>query len=70
MTSHSNGQEPRVSKGFDSYLDERGPGKAKKLVNIAIYRLFHRICVSFGVVLRAILRDRHLFHGSGKVIKT
>ena len=28
---------------------ERGRGKAKKLPNIAIYRLFDRMCVSFGV---------------------
>ena len=31
---------PQISKGYDSYLDERGRGKAKKLANIAIYRLF------------------------------
>ena len=53
-TSHSNGQEPRIkqiSKGYDSYLDERGRAKAKKLANIPTYRLFDRICVSFGVAI-------------------
>ena len=40
----------QTSKGYDSYLDERGRGKAKKLANIAIYRLFDRMCVSFGVM--------------------
>ena len=39
----------QISKGYDSYLDERGRGKAKKLANIAIYRLFDRMSVSFGV---------------------
>ena len=38
---------------YDSYLDERGRGKAKKLANIAIYRLFDRMCVSFGVAIIA-----------------
>ena len=41
----------QISKGYDSYLDERGRGKAKKLANIAIYRLFDRMCVSFGVAV-------------------
>ena len=59
MTSHivtgkSLGSLVQISKGYDSYLDERGRGKAKKLVNIAIYRIFDRMCVSFGV---AIIRD-------------
>ena len=39
----------QISKGYDSY--ERGRGKAKKLTNIAIYRLFDRMCVSFGVAV-------------------
>ena len=43
MTSHSNGQSlgslVQISKEYDSYLDERGRGKAKKLANIAIYPL-------------------------------
>ena len=30
----------QLSKGYDSYVDEGGRGKAKKLANIAIYRLF------------------------------
>ena len=41
----------QISKGYDSYLDERGQGKAKKLTNIAINRLFDRMCVSFGVAI-------------------
>ena len=41
------------SDEYDSYLDERGRGKAKKLANIAIYRLFDRMCVSFGVAIIA-----------------
>ena len=40
-----------ISKGCDSYLDERGRGKTKKLANIAIYCLFDRMCVSFGVAI-------------------
>ena len=55
MTSHSNGQEPRVacanSKGYDSYLDERGRGKSKRLANIAMYRLFDGMRVRFGVAI-------------------
>ena len=55
MTSHSNRQVPgslvQISKRYDSYLDEGGRGKAKKLANIAVYRLFDRICVSFGVAI-------------------
>ena len=43
----------QITKGYDSYLDERGRGKAKKLANIAIYRLFDRMCVSFGVAITA-----------------
>ena len=44
MTSHSNGQEPRIilAKGND----ERGQGKAKKLANIAICGLFDRMSAS------------------------
>ena len=30
----------QISKGYDTYVDEGGRGKAKKLANIAIYRLF------------------------------
>ena len=41
----------QISKGYDSYLDERGRGKANKLANIAIYRLFDWMCVSFGVAI-------------------
>ena len=41
----------QISKGYDSYLDERGRGKAKKLANITIYRLFDRMFVSFGVAI-------------------
>ena len=41
----------QISKGYDSCLDERGRGKAKKLANTAIYRLFDRMCVSFGVAI-------------------
>ena len=29
----------QISKWYDSYLDERGRRKAKKLTNMAIYRL-------------------------------
>ena len=38
VTGKSLGSLVQISKGYDSYLDERGPGKAKKLANIAIYR--------------------------------
>ena len=41
----------QISEGYDSYLDERGRGKAKKLANIALYRLFDRMFVSFGVAI-------------------
>ena len=41
----------QISKGYDSYVDERGRGKAKKQANIAICRLFDRMCVSFGVAM-------------------
>ena len=37
------GKSPRslvkISKGYDSYLDERGRRKASKLANIAIYKI-------------------------------
>ena len=33
----------QISQGYDSYLDERSRGKAKKIANIAIYRLFDRM---------------------------
>ena len=37
------GKSPRslvkISKGYDSYLDERGRRKATKLANIAIYKI-------------------------------
>ena len=33
----------QISEGYDSYLDERSRGKAKKITNIAIYRLFDRM---------------------------
>ena len=49
VTDKSLGSLVQISKGYDSYLDERGRGKVKKLTNIAIYRLFDRMCVSFGV---------------------
>ena len=59
MTSYSNGKSlgslVQISKGYDSYLDERGRGKAKKLTNIAIYRLFDQMCVSFGVAIICLL---------------
>ena len=42
MTSHSNGEEPRISKGND----EQGQGKAKKLANVAICGLFDRMSAS------------------------
>ena len=82
----------QISKGYDSYLDERGRGKENELTNIAIYRLLDEMYVNFGIaiiclckpfryfvsvivkfcqfVLGAVLRDRHPFHGNGKVIKT
>ena len=41
----------QISKGYDSYLDERGRGKAEKLTNITMYRLFDGMCVSFGVAI-------------------
>ena len=41
----------QISKGYDSYLGEGGRGKAKKLANIAIYRLFDGMGVSFGVAI-------------------
>ena len=51
VTGKSRGSLVQFSKGYDSYLDERGRGKAKKLADIAIYRLFDRMCVSFGVAI-------------------
>ena len=50
-TGKSLGSLVQISKGYDSYLDERGRGKAKNLTNISIYRLFDRMCVSFGVAI-------------------
>ena len=46
VTGKNLGWLVQVSEGCDSYLDERGLGKAKKLANIIIYRLFDRMCVS------------------------
>ena len=46
----------QISKGYDSYLDERGRGKAKKLANITIYRLFDQMCVSFGVAIMCLCK--------------
>ena len=43
----------QISKGYDSYVDEGGGGKAKMLANIGIYRIFDRMCVSFGVAITA-----------------
>ena len=55
MTSYSNGKSlgslVQISKGYNSYLDERGRGKAKKLANIAIYRLIDGMSVSSGVAI-------------------
>ena len=51
VTGKNLGSLVQISKGNYSYLDERGQGKAKKLANIAICRLFHRMCVSFGVAI-------------------
>ena len=39
VTGKSLGSLVQISKEYDSYLDERGRGKAKKLANIAIYPL-------------------------------
>ena len=50
-----------ISKGCDSYLDERGRGKTKKLANIAIYRLFDRMCVSFGVAIICLCKPFRYF---------
>ena len=39
IVTHKNlGSLVQIGKGYDSYLDEWGRGKAKKLANIAIYR--------------------------------
>ena len=46
----------QISKGYDSYLDERGRGKAKKLANITIYRLFDQMCVRFGVAIMCLCK--------------
>ena len=51
VTGKSLGSLMTISDGNDSYLDERGQGKAKKLANIAVCRLFGRMCVSFGVAI-------------------
>ena len=51
VTGKSLGSLVQISKEYDSYLDERGRGKAKKLANIAIYRQFDRMSVSFGVAI-------------------
>ena len=49
VTGKTLGLLVQISKGYDSYLNEQGRGKAKKLTNLAIYRLFDRMCVSFDV---------------------
>ena len=51
VTGKNLGSLVQISKGCDSYLVERGRGKAKELANIAIYRLFDRMCVSFDVAI-------------------
>ena len=51
MVGKGLGSLVQISEGYDSYVDERGRGKAKKLAYIAMYRLFDRVCVSFGVAL-------------------
>ena len=51
MTGKSLGSLVQISKGCYIYLDERGRGKAKKLANIATYRLFNQMCVGFGVAI-------------------
>ena len=51
VTSKRLGSLVQISKGYDSYVDERGRGKAKKQANIAICRLFDRMCVSFVVAI-------------------
>ena len=51
VTSKSLGSLVQISKGYDSCLDERGGGKAKKPANIAIYRLFDQMCMSFDVAI-------------------
>jgi len=51
VTGKSLGSLVQISKGCNSHLDERGRGKAKKLANIAKYRLFDRMRVSFGVAI-------------------
>ena len=51
LTDKNLGSLVQISKGYDSHLDERGRVKAKKRANIAIYRLFDRMCVSFGVAI-------------------
>ena len=48
VTGKSLGSLVQISEGYDSYVDERGRGNAKKL---PIYRLFDRIFVSFGVAI-------------------
>ena len=37
----------QIAEGYDSYLDQRGRGKAKKLANIALFGLFDRTSVIF-----------------------
>ena len=51
VTGKSLGSLVQISKGYDNYLEERGRRKANKLANIALYRLFDRMCASFGVAL-------------------
>ena len=46
----------QISEGYDSYLNERGQWKAKKLANVAIYRLFDQMCVSFGVAITCLCK--------------
>ena len=41
----------QIANGYDSYLDQRGRGKAKKLANIALNRLFDRTSVISGVAI-------------------
>ena len=65
MTSHSNRQESgslvQISNGYDSYLGKQGRGKAMMVTNIAIYRLFDRVCVGFGVAIISLCKPFSYF---------
>ena len=61
--ARASGRLCKLAREYDSYLDERGRGKAKKLVNITLYRLFDRItvcelscCYNYNLLVETVLK--------------